>query len=181
MLRGWTNASRNEVENSLISYLETHKVDDYEEFTEIIRVLSPESVSEEDENVTNVSYFSVEIDYENMLVTTITVSEMNDTRAHGASKSVSKSYYSSSGFKIFTISLEGTFSYISGSCSTLSSSGSYTRATLSTWTSTPTISSGNITVRKAYAKISGTATSGSSSISYSLTLTCDDSGSFTSY
>lgn len=182
MLRGgWADTPKNEVDNSLISYLETHEVDNYEEFNEVIQLFSPESINSDDVNTTDISYFCIDIDYENMLVTTILVSEMNNSRAHGAGKSVSKSYYSSSGFKIFTVNVEGTFSYSSGSCSTLSASGSYTRSTLSLWTSTPTITSGNITTRKAYAKISGTATSGSSSVSYSLTLTCDDSGTFSSY
>lgn len=107
--------------------------------------------------------------------------EASYDRSHGVSDSASKSYYNDSGIKIFTIKVNGTFSYTTGSCTTLSASGSYNRALLSTWTSTPTISSGNITTRKAYARISGTATSGSSSISYSLTLTCDDSGNTSSY
>jgi hypothetical protein len=52
---------------------------------------------------------------------------------------------------------------------------------MSTWTSTPTISMGNFTTTVAYARISGTATSGSSSLSYSLTMTCDDTGHLNSY
>lgn len=80
--------------------------------------------------------------------------------------------------KIFTISVTGKFRYSTGSCTTLSASGSFSKPFYSTWTSTPTISSGNLSPSVAYARISGTATSGSSSISYSLRLTCNDSGQF---
>jgi len=162
----------------LISYLESHEVDSYEEFIGVINNVSPESVDKEKEDI---SSFYIDIDYDNKVVSVTTMGEASYDRSHGASNSVSRSYYSNSGMKIFTIKVNGTFSYTTGSCSTVSASGTYTRPALSTWTSTPTISSGNITTRKAYARISGTATSGSSSMSYSLTLTCDDTGSFGSY
>lgn len=164
----------------LISYLETHNVGSYEEFLDIIRSVSPESI-DEDDDPEGVTYFDIEIDYTNMIVSVMTLREATYNRANGASNSVSRSYYASSGLKIFTIKVSGTFSYITGSCSTVSASGSYTRAFLSTWNSTPTISSGNITTSKAYARISGTATSGANSMTYALTLTCDDSGNFSSY
>lgn len=162
----------------LISYLETHEVDNYEEFNDVIQTVSPESVDEKTDDITS---FAIDIDYDNRIVSVTTISESSYDRANGASNSASRSYYASSGVKIFTIKVSGTFRYTTGSCSTLSASGSFTRASGSTWTSTPTISSGNITTRKAYARISGTATSGASSISYSLTLTCDDTGTFGSY
>ena len=152
----------------------------YEEFIDVIQSVSPESV-DEDIDFENISSFDIEIDYVNNVVSVLTIEEVSNDRSHGVTDSASKSYYNDIGFKIFTIKVQGTFSYITGSCTTISASGSFNRATLSTWTSTPTISSGNITTRKAYARISGTATSGSSSLSYSLTLTCDDSGNTSSY
>ena len=163
---------------NLISYLETHEVDSYEEFVDIIQTVSPESVDEETDKITS---FSIDIDYDNKIVSVTTIGEVSYDRLNGASNSASRSYYASSGTKIFTIKVSGTFGYTTGSCTTISASGSFTRPSGSTWISSPTISSGNITVRKAYARISGTATSGASSISYSLTLTCDDTGTFGSY
>ena len=159
--------------------METHEVNNYDDFIRVIRTVSPESIDEDDPSV--VTYFDIDVDYDNMIVSVLTMDEATYDKSHGASNSVSKSYYASNGLKIFTIKVSGTFSYTTGSCTTLSASGSFTRAALSTWTSTPTISSGNITASKAYARISGTATSGSSSTYYSLTLTCNDSGNFSSY
>lgn len=170
--------NNNQTDIDLISYIETHEVDSYEEFVDIIQTVSPESVDEETDSIES---FSIDIDYDNKIISVTTIGEASYDRLNGASNSASRSYYSSSGAKIFTIKVSGTFGYTTGSCTTISASGSFTRASGSTWTSTPTISSGNITVRKAYARISGTATSGASSISYSLTLTCDDSGNFGSY
>ena len=180
---GWINPplQADEIGFSLIDYLETHEINSYEDFLDVIESVSPESVDEEDEDPNDISFFSIDIDYDNMIVSVLTMREASYDRSHVASNSASKSYYSNSGFKIFTIKVNGTFSYSSGSCNTTSASGSFTRAFLSTWTSTPTISSGHINTSKAYARISGTATSGSNSTSYSLTLTCDDSGNFSSY
>lgn len=97
------------------------------------------------------------------------------------SQKVSRDYYNDIGARIFTISITGRFSYYSGSCTTLSESGSFTKPFYSAWTSTPSITSGNNSANEAYARISGTASSGGNSIYYSLTLTCDDTGSFSSY
>ena len=174
------SAQSDETEFSLIGYLETHEIDTYDEFMNVIRTFCPEYADPNDEP-NNISYFHIDIDYDNMIVAVITMGEASHDRSHGASNSASKSYYTDIGIKKFTITVEGTFSYVTGSCSTVSCSGNYSKPFYSTWTSTPTISSGNINARKAYARISGTATSGSDSTSYSLTLTCDDSGNFTSY
>ena len=179
---GQPNDSRSDERDELclIDYIENNEIESYEEFISVIYDLSPESVDLYDE-MPNVSYFSIDIDYDNMVVAVTTISELSYGRAHGASNGASKTYYASNGLKIFSVTVEGTFKYDTGYCTTMSSSGSFSRALLSTWTSTPTISQGNITTKKAYARISGTATSGSSSISYTLTLTCDDSGNFSSY
>ena len=107
--------------------------------------------------------------------------EASYDRSHGASNSVSRTYYSDVGAQIFKITVTGTFSYSTGTCTALSCGGSFTKPFYSTWTSTPSFTKGNINVSKAYARISGTATSGGSTKTYSLTLTCDDSGSFSSY
>ena len=170
-----------ETDFSLIDYLETHEINSYEEFLDVIETVSPESVDAEDEDPNEIAFFSIDIDYDNMIVSVLTMREASYDRSYIASNSASKSYYSNSGIKKFTIKVEGTFSYTTGSCNTTSASGSYTRAPLSPWTSTPTISAGHITPSKAYARISGNAVNGSNSTSYSLTLTCNDSGTFSSY
>lgn len=168
----------NEIGFSLIDYLETHEINSYEDFLDVIESVSPESV---DEDPSNVVFFDLEIDYDNMIVSTLVMRETTGDRSHGVTDSASKSYYNNNGIKIFTVNVQGSFSYTTGSCTTTSVSGSFNPAFLSLWTSTPTISSGNINTRKAYARISGTATCGSNSMNYSLTLTCDDSGHTSSY
>jgi len=170
-----------ETEFSLIDYLETHEINSYEDFLDVIETVSPESVDAEDEDPNEIAFFSIDIDYDNMMVSVLTMDDVLHDRSHVASSSATKSYYSDNGYKIFTIKIVGTFNYSTGSCNTTSASGSYTRAPLSSWTSTPTISAGHITPSKAYARISGNAVNGSNSTSYSLTLTCNDSGTFSSY
>lgn len=181
MLRGgWINPQiiDSESEFSLIKYLETHEVENYSDFEAVISAVSPESIDSIDSE--SVADFCINIDYENQIVSVLTDEEPIITSS-GVSDTVSCSYYNDLGFKIFTISITGYFTYSSGWCYTSSASGSYTRASLSTWTSTPTISSGNFTSTVAYARISGTATSGSNNLNYSLTLTCDDDGDLNSY
>ena len=170
-----------EAEFSLISYLETHEIDSYEEFIDLIESVSPESVEKEEIDLEDISYFDIEVDYENMIVSVLTMGEGSYDRSHGASNSVSRTYYSDLGTKIFKITVSGTFSYSTGTCTALSSGGSFTKPFYSNWSSTPSFTKGNINTSKAYARISGTATSGGSTIAYSLTLTCDDSGTFGSY
>lgn len=164
----------------LISYLETHEVGSYEEFIDIIRAVSPESI---DENIDfdDISYFDIDIDYDEMSVAVVTMGTATYDRSHGASNTASKSYYTSAGILKFTVNVEGHFSYTTGTCNTVSASGNFSKPFYSFWTSTPTISTGHITTSKAYARISGTAVSGSNTTAYSLTLTCDDSGNFSSY
>lgn len=167
-------------DNRLIDYIESNEINSYEDFIDVIRVLSPESV-DENEGISDIDSFNIDIDYDNMLVSVITERYISYGKSSSAGRGVSKSYYTSDGIIIFTVSVEGTFSYSSGTCTTTSARGSFSRTGVSLWSSTPLITSGNINAKIAYARISGTATSGSESVYYSLTLTCNDSGSFTSY
>ena len=164
---------------SLIGYLQTHEIDSYHDFLDVIQTIS--SRSEENElSSENISSFNIEVDYDNMIVSVTVVEVMSSEEPNAAIASVSKSYYSDIGFKLFTISLEGVFVYSTGNCSAMSATGSYTRTSLSTWTSSPVITSGNMTSRTAYAMITGTAESESCIIPYSLMLICDDEGNFSS-
>ena len=166
---------------SLIEYLEKHEVGSYSDFMDIIQAVNPDSVDNYEYSPESISEFSIEINYDDRTVSVLTVGEAVIDRYQVASNDASKSYYNDSGAKIFTISVSGTFTYGTGYCNVVSHDGSYTKPSYSTWTSTPTITSGNITASKAYVRIYGIARSGSNSKSYTLTLTCDDTGHFTSY
>jgi len=170
-----------ESEFSLIEYLETHDINSYSEFREVIESNCPYSKTEDGIDSDDITYFSIEIDYEDMTVSVTTMGDASLDRSQEASNSASKTYYASNGLPIFTIHVDGSFIYMAGSCNATSASGSFNRAALSTWTSNPTISSGNITASKAYVRIYGIASSNGQSKSYTLTLTCDSTGHFTSY
>lgn len=180
VMGGWSNPQSNKVENefSLIDYLETHEVESYAEFEAIIDSVSPESIGEIDSD--SVIDFNVDIDYDNKIVSVVTI-EAPIIISSGTGNTVSRSYYNDLGIKIFKISLTAYFHYTSGSVYTASASGSFSPTALSSWSSTPTISTGNYTSTLAYARISGTATNGSSSLNYSLTMTCDDTGELDYY
>jgi len=179
IIGGWINPQKTDF--SLINYLETHEVTTYEEFIEIIEQHSPKSVNEEKESLDDIAYFHIDIDYEDRVVSVVTMGEASYDRSQGASNSASKKYYNDLGVLIFTITVSGSFKYSSGTCTATSNGGSYTKPFYSTWSSTPVFSKGNISTSKAYARTRGTATSGSNTKTYSLTLTCDDSGNFSSY
>ena len=61
----------------------------------------------------------------------------------------------------------------------VSKTGSFTPASGSSWKSTPSITSGNVSSSKVYARISGTAKSLLQTSTYSLTLMCDSTGKIT--
>ena len=176
---GWVNPQKTGF--SLIDYLETHEVTTYEEFIEVIEQYSPEPVNEENEKLDDITYFHIDIDYEDRTVSVVTMGEVTYDRSSSASSSASKKYYNDLGAQIFMITVTGTFTYSSGSCTATQNGGSYTKPFYSTWSSTPSFTKGNITASKAYTRTSGTATSGGNTKTYSLTLTCDDSGHFSSY
>ena len=163
----------------LVKYIATHEIQSLEEFQEVIETNTDYTAPEY--NTEEISYFDICIDYESYTVCVTTMGYQSNTRATEVSNSASKDYYSSSGAKIFTITVSGRFSYTSNSCTNISKSGGFSHPFYSLWTSTPSVTSGHINSTKAYARTSGTATSGGNSISYSLTLTCDNNGHFSTY
>lgn len=179
---GWSNPSDKDKESDfdLINYLETHEVSSYREFTDIIEKVSPELTNESGCELDVVS-FDIEIDYDNRIVEVTTIFASSLVKAHGVYNNASKTYYSDVGTQIFKITVEGTFSYSTGACNVISKGGSFTKPAYSFWSSTPNITSGNINATKAYVKISGMASGAGISKTYSLTLTCNDSGQFSSY
>lgn len=163
---------------NLVEYIENNEIQNPEEFNKVIETYteysSPEYSSE------SISYFKVNIDHDRNIVC-VTTMGVSQTKGTETSNKATRDYYNDIGAKIFTISVTGRFSYSTGSCTTISKSGSFTKPFYSTWSSTPAVTSGNINASKAYAKISGSATSGGNTKTYSLTLTCDDTGHFTTY
>lgn len=122
--------------------------------------------------------FDVEIDYENQIVITTTVYEYDSLRG-STSGSASKDYYNSNGTKIFTVTVNGSFTFGSGSAHTTSASGSFSPVSGSGWSSTPAISSGT-SGSSAYATASGTARKGAQSMNYTVTLICSSTGNLSS-
>ena len=181
-----TSALASEKEFNLIDYLETHEVTTRAELIELLEENTNSLVCVNTHTLTYVSDleeeevdFRVSIDYENQLVEVDTVYELataNSTRSGSATHET----YSDLGVLLYTLTINGTFSYNASSCTNTARSGSYTKGSLSFWSSTPTISHGNITTTKAYARISGTATFLFDSSTYRLTLMCDTSGTLTS-
>lgn len=175
---------------NLIDYLENHEVSSYSEFLNVIQentgVLP---VSMYTYSLTYVSdheiSFDVTIDYEKNIVEVDTVYETlpgTSTMATTSTRSGSAKHdtFSSVGTLIYTVTVNGTFSYTTTNCYTTSKSGSFTTGNVSLWSSTPSITSGSISSTKAYARISGTATFLWESSTYRLTLMCDTNGTLTS-
>lgn len=166
---------------NLIVYCETHQINSRAEFQSVLDTYAPQQGSDinpdpiEGEEIS----FEIRINYDSQTVTAVTLFDTGDTR-DTTSGSVSADTYSSIGVRIFTITVNGSFSYISTNVTTTSATGSFTPAPLSLWTSTPSVTKGK-TNGKAYARIHGTASFLGSNINYSLTLTCDTSGTLDSY
>ena len=163
---------------NLIEYCKTHQISSQAEFNNVL--INYCFVDETELFVTtNEEYFCLDIDYATNTVMT-TVREQRPTRASDT-ESCSRNYYDPDGNRIFTVTVEGTFQYGLFVCFCTSADGSFTKPSSSQWTSTPTISSGNQSPSVAYARISGTATYLNQTRNYSLTLTCDNTGTFGAY
>ncbi|MCQ2534816.1 MAG: hypothetical protein MJ172_09645 [Clostridia bacterium] len=179
-----------EYSNDLIEYLENNEVESYEEWTNVVRSINDSPLVCSYTNLLRYSsnaeeiYFNVEIDYENEMIEVDTIfvpDSQNITTAVLSTRNGSAVHetYSAAGILIYTVTVNGSFTYSANSCSTVSASGSFNRGSNSLWSSTPSITSGNISTDKAYARISGTATLLWGSSSYQLTLMCDTNGKLT--
>ena len=164
---------------SYTDYFNSHEVSTRTEFLEIIDSMD---LVDNDPNFVEISC-SIDVDTMEGYILVDTVYEavpetdLKGTKTGKASHEV----YSDGGSLIYTVTAKGTFSYTSSSCSVISKEGSFTYPSGSFWRSTPTVSSGNSSVTKAYVKVSGTATClGVLSKSYTLYLFCNNSGSLTS-
>jgi len=162
---------------SLIEYVTNHQIDTHEEFNEVLEVYCGQASASVSENEIS---FQLYVDYENNMVVTIVVEDISQTRGSKAGRA-DKAYYSDAGVEIFTIVVEGRFNYTSTQCTTYSASGSFNPSLMSSWTSTPTIYSGNYSPTCAYARTAGTAHYLYMSVSYSLSLSCDTNGNLSAY
>lgn len=183
------NVSATEKEFSLIQCVENTRIESYSDFINLLaenNCLSDVSMYTyslrhfSDHEV----FFNVEVDYDRNTVEVDVVyelAEMNaeSTMAYTQSGAAEHETYSDLGVLLYTVVVNGKFSYTSSTCSTISKSGSFTKGRFSLWSSTPSVTSGSITSSKAYARISGTATLLSQSSSYRLTLMCDTNGKLT--
>lgn len=181
-----TNSLATENEFSLLEYVENTRIESYSEFLAVLSDNGCESgVSMYTYSLRYLSaheeYFNIAIDYESNTVEIDIVYDLTDinnasTMALTRSGSAVHETYSDSGVLIYTLTVNGTFTYTSSTCTTTSKSGTFTKGRFSLWNSTPTISSGYVSSTQAYARISGTATLLTQSSSYSLTLICNTSG-----
>ena len=155
-------------------YVQTIEISSREEFLELI---GDQQRLEEVQDYEEVS-FEISFDSINRNIILDTVYELKEDPDRGTkSGKAEHDVYSSAGTLIYTITATGTFSYTTGSCTTISSGGKFSYPALSLWRSTPTVSTGNSTPSKAYVKVSGTATCiGSPSHSYTLYLYCNSNG-----
>ncbi|MBR3057401.1 MAG: hypothetical protein IKG93_05465 [Clostridiales bacterium] len=177
---GYTSFSVNATDEgafSLIDYVTNHQIDTHEEFNEVLEIYCGQAPAPVPDNEIS---FQVYVDYENNMVVTAVVEDISQTRGSKTGRA-DKAYYSDAGVEIFTIVVEGRFYYTSTQCTTYSASGSFNPSPMSSWTSTPTIYSGNYSPTCAYAKTAGTAHYLSSSISYSVSLSCDTNGNLSGY
>lgn len=170
----------------LINYLEENEVKSHDEFVQILSENCQNlPVSMYTYSLTYVSDFEevdfkINIDYERNEVIVDTVYQEVSAATGSTSGSATKEVYSGVGALIYTLCVTGTFSRTSTSCSAISGRADFTPGTLSIWTSSPSVTTGNTTTRKAYVRMSGTATSLFQSREYKLTLYCDSSGTLTS-
>jgi hypothetical protein len=118
---------------------------------------------------------------EQLIITDIVYTE--DATATTTSGSATHEVRSTTGTLLFTLTVNGSFSRVSGSsCTCTSASGSFTHPITSLWRSTPSYSKGRVSQTKAYAKMYGTATQviGTGSISYTFYLYCNSYGTLSS-
>jgi len=126
--------------------------------------------------------FEIDVDYANGTFDVNTV-YATGSRSTTTSGSAVRERYSDGGTLLFTLTVEGTFTRISGlSCTCTSATGSFTHPVASLWRSTPSYLKGRKSATKAYAKMYGTATKtiGSGSITYQFFLYCNAEGVLTS-
>ena len=182
------NALCAEVEDfNLIEYLQINEVSSREELMSVISFECNSSVvgmctypqayacALNEQEVS----FNIEIDYDNQIVIVDTIYETNAS-TYTTSGRAFRDVCSSQGNLLFTIEVNGVFARTSQTVTATSVTGSFYRPAGSNWNSSPSLTKGFISRTKAYARISGVASTGSESMNYTLTLMCDTSGTLTS-
>ncbi len=166
---------------NLIDYCENHEIHSEEELEAILYPYIGESdltSTNESNNQDTLVSFELTIDYENQYVITTSAYEIDNLRSTKSGYAVKK-YRSATGYVVFKVRVDGTYSYNGSTCSTTSASATFTPTPLLGWSSSQSVSSGK-SGSNAYARAYGTATHGSDSQYYSVYLYCDVSGNLTS-
>lgn len=160
---------------SFFDYCKDREIISLADFIDVCETYNSTCSIIESEIIYEPDSFQIEFDHENRIVIICCIYDLTETRGT-KSGSAYKSYYNDIGIEIFSVSVNGVFTYTSNTCVTNSRSGSFSPSPGSSWNSTPNVTSGNHGSTVAYAKISGSATNLSSTINYSLELTCNNAG-----
>ena len=159
--------------------MNTHEILSYSDF---ISVIEDNTYSYQGNMISLSSfdeiYFDVYVDEQLETVEVDVIFEYTNQRGT-KSGTASHDTYNSAGLLLYTVTVNGSFSYSSNSCSTTSATGSFNKPLTSLWSSNPSITKGNISNKKAYARISGTASFLNNTSTYRLTLYCDNTGKLT--
>lgn len=126
--------------------------------------------------------FQIVYDEDNQLINSEVV-YVESVTSQTTSGSAVHEVRSTGGTLAFTLTVEGTFSRVSGtSCTCTSATGSFTHPITSLWRSTPSYQKGQVYATKAYAKMYGTASTiiGANTINYNLYLYCTSTGTLSS-
>jgi|GEM_PF-1935103 len=168
----------------LIEYVEVNNIDSRDEVIAAIEENTGVELHLDEIDGAAIVSTEIETDHENNLVYVVTTtSEFAATTATSKTYSASskKEVFSGTGALLYTISISAKFKYTSGvSCSVSDAAGNFKASSGSLWKSTPKISSGKITTKKAYAQVSGTAKTLLQSQKYTLKMVCDSTGKVTS-
>lgn len=160
----------------LIRYCEANEIKNEDELFYVLEEYCGQEYAQDSDkyDYTEEISFELFIDYDEQYIITTSVYEDCLDRGSKSGHAVQK-YYNNIGIKIFEVRVDATFSYNGTSCSTISKTATFTPALLSSWTSSPSASSGKSGSR-AYARAYGTAVNGNNTKSYSVYLYCDVSG-----
>ena len=160
---------------NLIEYCKENEIQSEEELQTVLETYVGESniITGDELSDTEVS-FELIIDEVNQLVITTTVYESDRLRGSVSGYTTQK-YRNNLGILIFEVRVDASFSYNGSTCSTTSATATYTPAPLSSWSSSPSVTSGKSGSR-AYGRAYGTAVNGSHSQYYSVYLYCDVNG-----
>lgn len=161
--------------HSLIEVLENTQITSRAELQAVLNCMGINNYSVRTISSGEEVYFDYNINYEENVIEIDTIYQ---TRADSYTTSgrATREVCDIDGNILYTLVVTGTFVRTEQTCAATSVGGSFTPGANSSWRSTPSYTRGSVSRIQAYTRISGVATSGSSSKNYNLTLYCDYSG-----